>query len=280
MLSMTLLYYVFQSTLPIREETRLAHNASFVAAFQSTLPIREETWRSAFARSRRNHFNPLFPYGKRQPDRLQGQRSVPISIHSSHTGRDVCMGRGFFAPPISIHSSHTGRDWKQPVPKQPAVYFNPLFPYGKRPQYRGDVVLSDWISIHSSHTGRDTCVNASTAGVPISIHSSHTGRDRDYDDQLHGIKRFQSTLPIREETEAVSNLMQTGLFQSTLPIREETKNIWYYDCWITFQSTLPIREETANAYNLSAQKVVASAQHRLIFDSSLFFPAVQNCFLG
>lgn len=47
-----------------------------------------------------------------------------------------------------------------------------------------------------------------------------------------------------------------------------------------FQSTLPTRGETANAYNLSARKVVASAQHRLIFDSSLLFPAVQNWFLG
>ena len=79
---------IFQSTLPIREETKAIALANGEVLFQSTLPIREETrsranikalatisihsshtgrdMRLSISCFRSAHFNPLFPYGKRQ----------------------------------------------------------------------------------------------------------------------------------------------------------------------------------------------------------------------
>ena len=79
--------------------------------------------------------------------------------------------------------------------------------------------------------------------------------------------KFQSTLPIREETIKLGWLKKWSKFQSTLPIREETctvamfmlfykdfnplfpygkrlKRIAFMRTLMRFQSTLPIREET------------------------------------
>ena len=57
----------------------------------------------------------------------------------------------------------------------------------------------------------------------ISIHSSHTGRDVILLQAAETSTKFQSTLPIREET--LTNRAWSPYvvrFQSTLPIREET----------------------------------------------------------
>ena len=101
-------------------------------------------------------------------------------------------------------------------------HFNPLFPYGKRHRQRRFRLVGCHISIHSSHTGRDyknTCATScasisihsshtgrditrreKTMSRTISIHSSHTGRDRGRKTESGGRQKFQSTLPIREET--------------------------------------------------------------------------------
>ena len=269
--------------------------------FQSTLPIREETYQGTVGSVPDPYFNPLFPYGKRRRT-VRGRARRGISIHSSHTGRD----------PSFLNVSN------------PLVRFQSTLPireetgsYGRR-----SAVLT--ISIHSSHTGRDNFFTISNGEGQISIHSSHTGRDPSMWTASCSRAAFQSTLPIREETlasalaaagvmisihsshtgrdDAPCSPLKGQIFQSTLPIREETgaarmsayrppisihsshtgrdQERGGHDPHRPFQSTLPIREETANAYNLSARKVVASAQHRLIFDSSLLFPAVQNWFWG
>ena len=100
----------FQSTLPIREETRDLANYLCREQFQSTLPIREETCQRLI-----RHVRP------------------EISIHSSHTGRDEEQSGKADPAAISIHSSHTGRDPAGRDPLRRPGHFNPLFPYGKRP---------------------------------------------------------------------------------------------------------------------------------------------------
>ncbi len=145
----------FQSTLPIREETQVFSHCCSVRLFQSTLPIREETL-SASLTATPSRFQSTLPIREETRGAGMGQQHNGISIHSSHTGRDgKCRGQ--------TRCSH---------------YFNPLFPYGKRPALRRRLLGDGLISIHSSHTGRDrisacfgTCPNS------ISIHSSHTGRD-------------------------------------------------------------------------------------------------------
>ena len=62
---------LFQSTLPIREETLIAHKVNDLFLFQSTLPIREETCSPRCPRRSCAYFNPLFPYGKRRPLHLE-----------------------------------------------------------------------------------------------------------------------------------------------------------------------------------------------------------------
>ena len=79
---------IFQSTLPIREETPISIHHFHNDGFQSTLPIREETGKP-FRKDRHDrHFNPLFPYGKRRVPLIGDHLVFAISIHSSHTGRD------------------------------------------------------------------------------------------------------------------------------------------------------------------------------------------------
>ena len=144
-----------------------------------------------------------------------------ISIHSSHTGRDAWEVNPKRYPEISIHSSHTGRD---PMGKSVNVRpkdFNPLFPYGERRNRAAVKHAIAQISIHSSHTGRDVCVNDNSPVQGISIHSSHTGRDSAFLRRFV-CQQFQSTLPIRGETNLTDSATNVAKFQSTLPIRGET----------------------------------------------------------
>ena len=191
---------IFQSTLPIREET--GHQQAPAAGsgrFQSTLPIREETgWigelpamsayfnplfpygkrpRPVPSKRPRMNFNPLFPYGKRRHHPQHGFPLRAISIHSSHTGRDITEATRRAMAEISIHSSHTGRDRIGSLRSGIGTNFNPLFPYGKRPDDRG-------------------CESGTT------VFQSTLPIREETDDEIAKYLRvqFQSTLPIREET--------------------------------------------------------------------------------
>ena len=213
----------FQSTLPIREETcRDGREQPVRRNFNPLFPYGKRL-PGALAGAMRTYFNPLFPYGKRQRCRRFHRRIRPISIHSSHTGRDAsalffCL---FFCD-ISIHSSHTGRD--RPAEKvccQNHPYFNPLFPYGKRPDAARIQAPRRYFNPLFPYGKRPGAPALGMPEQPISIHSSHTGRDFSASFREPMVK-FQSTLPIREETQALFPSFSGSSFQSTLPIREET----------------------------------------------------------
>ena len=133
----------FQSTLPIREETRTYAQVEKAWGFQSTLPIREETPPPATRRQENTDFNPLFPYGKRPALVVQHPRHRTISIHSSHTGRDLQGSR-----PCALQTRHFnplfpyGKRHRYHGHRDAAGYFNPLFPYGKRPFLVGSDVTA------------------------------------------------------------------------------------------------------------------------------------------
>ena len=149
------------------------------------------------------NFNPLFPYGKRHFAGLAGQHLGPFQSTLPIREETVSGSVHGHLPPISIHSSHTGRDLDYMLIIIHLCNFNPLFPYGKRLARPG---------------GRPP-------SAPISIHSSHTGRDCHPSFRLILYHKFQSTLPIREETAEDEKLQRHATFQSTLPIREETAKI-------------------------------------------------------
>ena len=237
--------------------------------FQSTLPIREETRRSGCCRPCQG-ISIHSSHTGRDTSQNGSYHIGAISIHSSHTGRDAHRVTVPSAAPISIHSSHTGRDisgqsvadlpqFQSTLPIReettfeakeiPSLWdFNPLFPYGKR---RCCLVLPSSIArtFQSTLPIREETQTPRIAGCcpAISIHSSHTGRDPLRCLATMTSPEFQSTLPIREETlpapvvtaddEDISihsshtgrDLMQSSTvrvarkFQSTLPIREETE---------------------------------------------------------
>ena len=192
------------------------------------------------------HFNPLFPYGKRLYHSSKSTEAR-ISIHSSHTGRDVLLFRlsrrshshfnplfpygkrppsrrsRLYASTISIHSSHTGRDVMRVAHSLAPQNFNPLFPYGKRPAAGGKSHRAGGISIHSSHTGRDAREAPEPGPKEISIHSSHTGRDVMRVAHSLAPQNFNPLFPYGKRHERAWKYDWSGRFQSTLPIREETQ---------------------------------------------------------
>ena len=158
----------------------------------------------------------------------------PISIHSSHTGRDVFHNDNSLSGPfqstlpireetagtaeggkrinISIHSSHTGRDNYNAKRLDKSDNFNPLFPYGKRrdePEEGGDGdgFQSTLPIREETDRGQDE-----GRGAEISIHSSHTGRDGIgigvgvlHDISIHSSHTGRDSLtPSTPETDAIS----------------------------------------------------------------------------
>jgi len=103
-----------------------------------------------------------------------------ISIHSPHAGRDVGHpDKPLYYRLISIHSPHAGRDeccdeWLDEIND-----FNPLSPCGERRQPPQHILFYSVISIHSPHAGRDKDLSF------IRLISAS----------------FQSTLPMRGETQ-------------------------------------------------------------------------------
>ena len=125
---------IFQSTLPIREETILQKKKGGVQRiFQSTLPIREETLQTPMRQSGRSDFNPLFPYGKRH-DSVHGPAvCADISIHSSHTGRDAPDNYRTYITKVFQSTLPIREETLLLSQFRPFItLFNPLFPYGKR----------------------------------------------------------------------------------------------------------------------------------------------------
>ena len=123
---------IFQSTLPIREETRACGAFCRLAAFQSTLPIREETAGITDAGAV-SLFQSTLPIREETAVGKVSELDGVISIHSSHTGRDnryttIDEDQANFNPLFPYGKRH----YEKPC----AVHhrnFNPLFPYGKRP---------------------------------------------------------------------------------------------------------------------------------------------------
>ena len=124
----------FQSTLPIREETFCPSSSLPANPFQSPLPIREETTGWGRPSCAAAYFNPLSPHEERRSrvDYLYSvcefQSTLPARRETGETGEVADLLK------ISIHSPHTGRDCDDLLAGGPEeLYFNPLFPYGKRP---------------------------------------------------------------------------------------------------------------------------------------------------
>ena len=241
----------FQSTLPIREETPIFSLAVvLLRQFQSTLPIREETRKHGPAAIQPN-FNPLFPYGKRRvgelepthwPDfnplfpygkrhatdaeissRLGFQSTLPIR---EETGGNAGGGKGL---PISIHSSHTGRDAGEGQGPDQRQHFNPLFPYGKRPLA--------CLEIPSRRIFQST--------LPIREETDQpAGREK-------GAANFNPLFPYGKRPVMHMAVKKSYYFNPLFPYGKRPTTAFIRSTARRFQSTLPIREETVAPSKIS-----------------------------
>ena len=146
---------LFQSTLPIREETRLLPEQDYDQRISIHSSHTGRDMLPSPIGGTQCDFNPLFPYGKRRERQLAQQQerifqstlpireetwfgsspwahappfqsTLPIREETGRPPRVIALGT------ISIHSSHTGRDSRAALGDSVCHHFNPLFPYGKR----------------------------------------------------------------------------------------------------------------------------------------------------
>ena len=155
-------------------------------------------------------------------------RLKTISIHSSHTGRDPrflasLSGLSAFQSTLPIREETCLHGEGLFCPS----YFNPLFPYGKRPpagcRLPGDHNFNPLFPYGKRH-----------------VVQHHRAR----------LQTFQSTLPIREETDPRrKSAAQQPYFNPLFPYGKRRDYITTQKGRKTFQSTLPIREETFRPNN-------------------------------
>ena len=81
-----------------------------IETFQFTRPIRAAIDRPRLTGSYLYYFNSRDPYGPRCTRPARRRRLYSISIHATHTGRDVYVAVYRRLKAISIHATHTGRD--------------------------------------------------------------------------------------------------------------------------------------------------------------------------
>jgi len=104
-------------------------------------------------------------------------------------------------------------------------YFNPLSPCGERRQNVGYALSIVYISIHSPHAGRDlAAINYTSLWVDISIHSPHAGRDFTSLPWVSRLKLHFNPLSPCGERPGLNEIIDAAKrFQSTLPMRGETE---------------------------------------------------------
>ncbi len=261
---------IFQSNLPIREETRGCRISPPHPHFNPLFPYGKR--RSPRCPRRFcAYFNPLFPYGKRRDETEALKENALISIHSSHTGRDWML--------ISPRSYSSSFQSTLPIREETGqliflavrvVHFNPLFPYGKRRllfdalcrafdfnplfPYGKRLFLpggnrAEDISIHSSHTGRDDFLARRQPGRRYFNPLFPYGKRRPYQFTTFIMMDFNPLFPYGKRLESLSGKtdMTAISIHSSHTGRDAFRSsaiIWYS----LFQSTLPIREETVRQH--------------------------------
>ena len=168
--------------------------------FQSTLPARGATRELRPRRLLNQDFNPRSPRGERLGQRMDGTRTIRISIHAPREGSDYGQERQ--NPKRLYFNPRSPRGERHGVPKpEPCAcrYFNPRSPRGERPgrshgaggthgfqstlPARGATslhiakALHRGISIHAPREGSDGYIVYAASDGWISIHAPREGSD-------------------------------------------------------------------------------------------------------
>ena len=109
------------------------------------------------------------------------------------------------------------------IAEETALFQSTLPVRGETLYFKGFTYLF-LISIHSPRAGRDIWFDPLDMLKDISIHSPRAGRDTHFLERQKVVLAFQSTLPVRGETQPVGQTFSDlWEFQSTLPVRGETR---------------------------------------------------------
>ena len=125
-------------------------------------------------------------------------------------------------PEISIHASRGGSDIRRYSIWKLYDYFNPRFPWGKRPNTAPPCGSMETFQSTLPVGEATAALFHKYAGRTISIHASRGGSDVIPSLMLLRTLVFQSTLPVGEATNDNSTRGSSKAFQSTLPVGEAT----------------------------------------------------------
>ena len=243
---------LFQSTLPVGEATSSSAPLFPVGAdFNPRFPWgkRQNTFSTAWNGVK---FQSTLPVGEATTRILCNVDLIGISIHASRGGSDFRTNAGDYWQGISIHASRGGSDQTLPSTAESLTisihasrggsdcrvswhtgrisYFNPRFPWGKRPSDSSVTVafhifqstlpvgeatpfdtrdsLFVKISIHASRGGSDLVIFIHRCKIrSISIHASRGGSDYHSHILFCMGCLFQSTLPVGEATHFNVNIV-------------------------------------------------------------------------
>ena len=192
--------------------------------FQSTRPIRGATTISETITRDSKNFNPRAPYGARLEPVTDRYRSVYISIHAPHTGRDAIIDirvkgqkpfqstrpmRGATTPRLAGRDRHIfqstrpirGATLIAAIGRALRMLFQSTRPI-RGATLRPHTCTPQNCRFQSTRPIRGATIAAlnGARNWSISIHAPHTGRDQRKDRSAWGRGVFQSTRPIRGAT--------------------------------------------------------------------------------
>ena len=148
-------------------------------------------------------FNPRSPHGER-PDPAPGTAPPEISIHAPRTGSDSTVSDTAHASTHFNPRSPHGERLQTLRERSNRSHFNPRSPHGERRTALSPHSAFIYFNPRSPHGERRNSTYTPTVTSYISIHAPRTGSDG-YQNLTSPLpNEFQSTLPARGATSAVS----------------------------------------------------------------------------
>ena len=179
-------------------------------------------------------FNPRSPHGERHAPRCADGRVCKFQSTLPARGATGYRVRRNRARTFQSTLPARGATITPSPPPRPPRDFNPRSPHGERqcvlvhhgggfgisihaPRTGSDLIssgvrFSRRISIHAPRTGSDASWLSASARSDISIHAPRTGSDHTSAHLRANSKKFQSTLPARGATLALSKMSRTPLY--------------------------------------------------------------------
>ena len=171
--------WVFQSTLPARGATAVAHRLGHSSPISIHAPRTGSDRRAAAARTAAHiNFNPRSPHGERRRRFISSRRTRQISIHAPRTGSDLDL---LVAHAVNCRFQSTlparGATAASQAAQNQYLVFQSTLPARGATRKTQQSAIVNCISIHAPRTGSDFSRFVCTPQPSISIHAPRTGSD-------------------------------------------------------------------------------------------------------